>query len=236
VLVVGAGNSGAEIALDLLEHGARPTMAVRGRVNVIPREILGRPFLDWAIALSPLPPRVADALAAPVVRLRLGNVRRLGLRPPAEGPMTQSARHGRVALIDVGTVGAIRSGAISVRPGIERFEEDGVVFEDGSAARFDAVVLATGFRPALEFLGPDAAPALDGARRPRVSGASGVPGLWFCGFHVPATGMLRKIAAEARAIARGIAPRRRRRERARAQRGTPPTEGARLEMDAVTPR
>ena len=43
VLVVGAGNSGAEIALDLAERGARPTMAVRTPVNVVPRDFLGMP-------------------------------------------------------------------------------------------------------------------------------------------------------------------------------------------------
>jgi len=38
VLVVGAGNTGAEIALDLAEHGAKPTLAVRSPVNVVPRD------------------------------------------------------------------------------------------------------------------------------------------------------------------------------------------------------
>jgi len=43
VLVVGAGNTGAEIALDLAEHGARPTMALRSQVNIVPRDFLGMP-------------------------------------------------------------------------------------------------------------------------------------------------------------------------------------------------
>ena len=43
VLVVGAGNTGAEIALDLAEHGARPTMALRSQVNILPRDFLGMP-------------------------------------------------------------------------------------------------------------------------------------------------------------------------------------------------
>ena len=43
VLVVGAGNTGAEIALDLAERGAKPTLAVRTPVNVVPREFLGMP-------------------------------------------------------------------------------------------------------------------------------------------------------------------------------------------------
>ena len=43
VLVVGGGNTGAEIALDLAEHRARPTMALRSQVNILPRDFLGMP-------------------------------------------------------------------------------------------------------------------------------------------------------------------------------------------------
>src|SRR5262245_13178331 len=43
VLVVGAGNTGAKIALDLAEHGARPAMALRSPVNIVPRDFLGIP-------------------------------------------------------------------------------------------------------------------------------------------------------------------------------------------------
>lgn len=62
VLVVGFGNSGAEIAIDLHEWGAKPAVAIRGPVNVLPREILGIPVLTWPIALSPLPDRVQEPL------------------------------------------------------------------------------------------------------------------------------------------------------------------------------
>jgi cation diffusion facilitator CzcD-associated flavoprotein CzcO len=58
-LVVGFGNSGAEIALDLAEHGVRCAVAVRGKVNVIPRELLGIPIVLFSLALRPLPTRVA---------------------------------------------------------------------------------------------------------------------------------------------------------------------------------
>ncbi|MGB0911804.1 MAG: NAD(P)-binding domain-containing protein [Nitrospirales bacterium] len=63
VLIVGFGNSGGEIALDLLERGARPTISVRSLVNIIPRDVLGIPILAVALMLSKLPPAVADALS-----------------------------------------------------------------------------------------------------------------------------------------------------------------------------
>ncbi|MGH7295182.1 MAG: flavin-containing monooxygenase, partial [Polyangiaceae bacterium] len=139
VLVVGFGNSACEIAIDLDERGARPTMAVRGGVNVVPRDILGIPILGIGITMSILPPAIADALAWPLVRATIGDVHDLGLRKLPYGPNVQIREHGRIPLLDIGTVARIRSGAIAVRPGIERFTESGVVFTDGRREAFAAV-------------------------------------------------------------------------------------------------
>src|SRR5262249_11689456 len=49
VLVVGFGNSGGEIAIDLAEHGANPSLSVRGAVNIVPRAFLGLPVLASGI-------------------------------------------------------------------------------------------------------------------------------------------------------------------------------------------
>ncbi|HTE12504.1 MAG TPA: NAD(P)/FAD-dependent oxidoreductase, partial [Chitinophagaceae bacterium] len=68
VLVVGFGNSACEIAIDLYEQGAIPSMAVRSPVNVIPRDILGIPILELSLLMSRLPPRVADMITAPLLR------------------------------------------------------------------------------------------------------------------------------------------------------------------------
>jgi len=104
----------------------------------------------------------------------------------------------------VGTIGRIRKGAIEVRPGIERFDEQNVVFVDGNRERYDAVVLATGHRPTVAaFL--EGAPLLTDERGdPCHSGREVARGLYFCGFHVSPTGMLREIAREAKRIALDI--------------------------------
>lgn len=206
VLVVGFGNSGAEITLDLWEHGARPAVVVRGPVNVIPRDLLGLPILSIAIPLSRLPPRLADALSRPAVRMALGDLGEIGLRRPGRGPFTDIAARDRIPVIDVGTIDLIRRGAARVRPGVERFEGDEVIFVDGTRERYDAVILATGNQPALDDFLVGAGAALDERGVPRASGvATPVPGLYFCGFYVSPTGMLRDIALEARRIARRIA-------------------------------
>lgn len=202
VLVVGFGNSGGEIALDLAQAAIDVTLAVRGPVRVLPRDLLGLPILTWAIGQSFLPARVSDALNAPVIRLALGSLEALGLRTAAKGPRQMVEEDGRVPLLDMGTIAKIRAGAIKVRGAIDRFTPDGIVFADGTAERYDAVILATGFHPDLRALLPDAADTLDAAGQPRVSGRSAAaPGLFFCGAKVVATGQLREIGIEAERIA-----------------------------------
>jgi cation diffusion facilitator CzcD-associated flavoprotein CzcO len=207
VLVIGFGNSGGEIAIDLHEQGALPELAVRGAVNVIPRDLFGIPILAVGIAMNVLPAPVADALSAPLLRLTVGDIRKLGLRKLPYGPAVQVERHGRIPLIDIGTLALVRSGALKMRPGVERFTKGGVVFEGGAEAAFDAVVLATGYRSRVGDFLEEAGEALDEGGAPRSSGRELLPGLWFCGFTVSPSGMLREIAREAEAIARGIAGR-----------------------------
>jgi NADPH-dependent 2,4-dienoyl-CoA reductase/sulfur reductase-like enzyme len=203
VLVVGLGNSGGEIAIDLHEHGAKPTVAVRSPVNVIPRELFGLPILLASALFRPFPARVADAMGAPLLALTIGDITKLGLRRPAYGAIEQISRHGRVPLIDVGTLALVRDGQVKIAPGVERLTETSVVFEGGATEPFDAVVLATGYRPALEDFLPSAPELCDQHGFPRAYGEVS-PGLHLCGFRPSTRGMLKEIGIEARRIARGI--------------------------------
>jgi indole-3-pyruvate monooxygenase len=204
VLVIGFGNSGGEIAIDLWEYGARVTLSVRGSVNVVPREVIGVPILAIAILLEKVPTHLADALADLVVWLAFGDLARLGLRKDSEGPFAQIERRGQVPLIDVGTIGLIRKGAIDVRPGVERFDRRDVVFADGARQQYDAVVLATGYRPTVDSLLQGAFQLTDEHGNPRQSGQEVAKGLYVCGFRVSPTGMLREINMEAKRIAQDI--------------------------------
>ena len=203
VLVVGFGNSGGEIALDLAESRVDVTLAVRGPVRILPRDLLGLPILTWAIAQSHLPARVADFINAPAIRLAVGSIESLGLKCAAKGPRQMIEEDGRVPLLDVGTVARIRSGAIKVRGDIDRLTSDGVVFKDTGPENFDTIVLATGFRPDLRGLLPDAKGVLDPQGKPLVSGKpTAEPGLFFCGAIASPTGQLREIGIEATRIAK----------------------------------
>jgi cation diffusion facilitator CzcD-associated flavoprotein CzcO len=89
VLVVGFGNSGGEIAIDLWEHGAKLGISVRSAVNVIPRELLGIPILSIGILQSSLPPWLADSMNKLILRAAIGDITAYGLRKLPYGPMTQ---------------------------------------------------------------------------------------------------------------------------------------------------
>ena len=206
VLVVGFGNSGGEIALDLAESGVDVTVSVRGPVNIVPRDLLGLPIQVWAILQRRLPPQLVDAINAPVLRMRMGDLARMGLAKPAKGPMAQVAKDCRIPLIDIGTIDRIARGKIAVKTGVRICEKSDVAFADGSRASFDAIVLATGYRTGLASLLPDHRDVLDAEGVPRTSGArTPHEGLFFCGFTPVASGQLREIGREATKIAAAIA-------------------------------
>lgn len=188
-----------------MEHGAQVHLAVRSTVNVIPRDALGLvPVLQLGVLTRHLPTALADALTAPLVALTIGDISRVGLRKAPYGPATQIARDKRIPLLDIGTMARLRSGEIVAHPNVARFTPSGVVFEDGVEVEAAAVVLGTGYRPALEDFGPDVAAALGPGGVPERSGAEAAPGLYFCGFEVSPAGMLREIGLEAERIARAI--------------------------------
>lgn len=207
VLVVGFGNSACEQATDLVERGARAHLSVRSPVNVVPRDLLGVvPVLRLGVAMRHLPTTLADALAWPLIRLSVGDIRGVGLKKLPYGPNTQIARDRHIPLLDIGTMAHLRAGRIGVHGEIARFTEDGVLFTDGSALAVDAVVLGTGYRPALEeFLVPWQA-VCDLLGAPLVSGGpTAIPGLYFCGQFISPAGMLREIGLEAQRISHHIA-------------------------------
>jgi cation diffusion facilitator CzcD-associated flavoprotein CzcO len=206
VVVVGCGNSGAEIALDLFEHGAAAvTMIVRGPRYVAPRDLYGIPAQTTSLVLGRLPRRLGDALGRFASRLAVGDLTPYGFRRPKAGPLTEVDRHGRVALVDIGTLDLIKQGAIRTAPAVTRIEPAAVVCVDGRSIPADAIVLATGYRAGIHrFLDPATA-QLDAKGLPQHHGRHGAAlGLFFCGFRNPSGGALRESALEAERIATQI--------------------------------
>ncbi|KAG2564807.1 hypothetical protein PVAP13_7NG022600 [Panicum virgatum] len=149
VLVVGCGNSGMEVSLDLSDHGARPAMVVRDAVHVLPREVLGKSTFELAVLLMRwLPLWIVDKIMVLLAWLVLGDLAKLGLRrPTGAGPLELKETHGRTPVLDYGALARIRAGDIAVVPAVKRFAKGSQVeLADGRVLSFDAVVLATGYR------------------------------------------------------------------------------------------
>lgn len=206
VMVVGMGNTGAEIALDLHEHGARATISVRTPANILPREFLGTPLQVTALRMTRLPVWLRDRMGRFTARMAFGDLSAFGLPAPAYGPATQMRTYGRTPVLDVGTVQRIRAGDIAVVPGIESFTATGIRCSDGRTVEADVVILATGYRAALHELID--APGLiddDGAPRLEVAGNPAARTIHFIGYRNTMTGLLRQVGIDAESVARAIA-------------------------------
>uniref|UniRef100_A0A0E0C685 Flavin-containing monooxygenase n=1 Tax=Oryza meridionalis TaxID=40149 RepID=A0A0E0C685_9ORYZ len=147
VLVVGCGNSGMEVSLDLCRHGAKPSMVVRNTVHVLPREMFGLSTFGIAMALLRwLPVQLVDRFLLTAAHLILGNTGQFGLRRPKTGPIELKNLTGRTPVLDVGTLDHIKSGKIKVVGAVKEMTRQGVRFTDGKEEQFDTVILATGYR------------------------------------------------------------------------------------------
>ena len=180
VLVVGAGNSGAEIATDLVDHGAAAVaISIRTPPPIVPRDPFGMPVQRTSLLLSALPAAVANGIGRTTARLALGDLTRYGMPHTDFNPYTTR----RVPLIDVGFVDVLKRGRLAIRAAVEALTETGAAFADGSRGTFDAVVAATGFATGLETM-LDAPGVLDDHGEPLgVDGrATAAPGLFFVGF------------------------------------------------------
>jgi putative flavoprotein involved in K+ transport len=207
VLVVGAGNTGAEIAVDLVEGGAsRVRLAVRTTPHIVRRSTAGWPAQRTSILVRRLPVGLVDRLARPVARLSVPDLSAHGLPRPDSG-LYSRVREGAIPVLDVGLVDAVRKGRVEIVAAVDGFEDDKVLLADGSRVSPDAVVAATGYVRGLEDLVGHLG-VLDARGRPVTRGArtpTDAPGLYFTGYTNPISGNLREMALDARKIAKAIA-------------------------------
>jgi putative flavoprotein involved in K+ transport len=216
VLIVGVGNSGAEIATEVAHGGASGVwLAVRTPPHIIRRDMAGWPGQATGILLHRLPPRAIDWAGRWVARLCLPDLTPYGLPRPRDGLYARLRRDHAVPVWDSGFVSAVRSAGITVVPSVAGFNRDEVRLADGSLITPDVVVAATGYRQGLEAMAGHLG-VLDEDGRPSTrGGVAAAPGLHFAGYTLSLSGQLREIAIEARCIGRAV-----REESRRAGRGS----------------
>ncbi|MEU0757076.1 flavin-containing monooxygenase [Streptomyces albogriseolus] len=207
VLVVGVGNTGAEIAVDLVEGGAsRVRLAVRTPPHIVRRSTAGWPAQYSGILVRRLPVPLVDRISRLQARIAVPDLSEHGLPRPETG-LYSRVLEGAIPVQDVGLIDAVRKGAVEVVAAVKGFEEGEVLLADGGRVAPDAVIAATGYERGLEGL-VGGLGVLDKRGRPVVHGArtpAGAPDLYFTGFTNPISGNLREMALDAQRIARAVA-------------------------------
>lgn len=208
VLVVGTGNTGAEIAVDLVEGGAaRVWLAVRTVPTFVRRQVGPLPNSAISIVLRRLPPKLVDHIVDVSSRLNTPDLASVGLPRPGPGVYTKLLADGAVPIIDVGLIDALQAGQVEVVGAVVGFDGDKVLLDGDEAIAPDAVVAATGYKQGLEPL-VGHLDLLDHRGRPRVHGGHAhpnAPGMYFTGFTNPLSGMFRELRIDARRIAKAVA-------------------------------
>jgi Flavin-binding monooxygenase-like len=146
VLIVGLGNSGADIACDAARHASEATISVRRGYHFLPKHVYGWP-IDVHFRLPEIiPPEVkAMDLKAGIFAIT-GDVTRLGLPKPDH-------KFGQThPLLNTQLLHHLGHGDIKVKPDIERLDGKTVHFTDGSSQEFEMILAATGYQVTAPYI------------------------------------------------------------------------------------
>jgi putative flavoprotein involved in K+ transport len=208
VLIVGAGNTGIDIAGHLLDAGARVSVAMRTPPNIFPRDWGPIPLQPLAIVGEHQPAKISDAIGFLLQRGIHGDLARYGIPRAPEGYESKFRRKLVGPAVDDGFVDALKAGRTRVTAPIERVDGREVVLADQTRLTPDAVICATGYRRGLEpivghlgVLRPDGLPIRYKAT-PELPAA---PRLYFAGFWGGNGGQIRWAPILARRIGRAAA-------------------------------
>jgi putative flavoprotein involved in K+ transport len=206
VLVVGAGNSGAEIAHDVIDGGARRSrLSVRTPPQIVRRATAGIPAQLIGMAIKHIPPQWVDPISKTQRKLSIPDLAAQGLPRPEQGIRTSFMATGTTPILDVGIVDAVRRGRVEVVAAVEGFDGADVLLADGSRIQPDAVIAATGFSAGLGALVGHLGVLTPRGLPSKTDGEPCLPGLWFLGFTPTLGGQLREGSIAARKVAESIA-------------------------------
>lgn len=147
VLVVGAGNSGCDLAADAAAHRIEADIVIREGMYFQPKTYFGVPRqqIGW---MGQFAPDEQDLIARLLARVSIGES---GDYPGMPTPAYRTLAEGRTVVNDL-LLYWIQHGRIRVVPGIERIEGTTVHFTDGTHRDYPTILWATGFRSSLPFL------------------------------------------------------------------------------------
>ena len=150
VLVVGAGNSGCDLAVDAAQHRLEVDVVMRKGIWFQPKTYFGVPRAEVPF-LAEFSPEEQDLINRLLARVSIGEAKNY---PGMPAPEARTLAEGATTVNDLLPYW-VHHGRIGLKPAIERFENRTVHFADGTAKEYDNVLWATGFNASLPFLADD---------------------------------------------------------------------------------
>jgi putative flavoprotein involved in K+ transport len=206
VLVVGAGNSAADIAVQLANDGARRIwLAVRTPPHLVRRAIGPFPSDIFLELFSRVPARMVDPVISRMNRLLLGDLSAYGFERPPLGLKATVEKRGRIPTLADELIDVVRVGRVEVVAAVKAVGSDSVILADGRSVAPQVIIAATGFGTDLERL-VGHLDVLDEHGDPRGGFASHVgDGMFAIAYGIPPNGPLRAIRVNSTRLAREVA-------------------------------
>lgn len=140
VLIVGAGNSGCDIACDAAQSAHQAYISMRRGYHFIPKHLFGKPADVFANSGPPLPMWLGQRILGWLTRWLNGDVTRLGLQAPDHKLFDSHP------IMNTQLLHFLAHGDVIAKPAVARVEGQIVHFADGSSVELDLIILATGYR------------------------------------------------------------------------------------------
>jgi cation diffusion facilitator CzcD-associated flavoprotein CzcO len=139
VLIIGAGNSGCDIAVDAIHHGVSCDLSMRRGYYFVPKYVFGKPAdtMGGAIKLPMALKRIVDGA---ILKWFVGDPQKYGFPKPDYKLYESHPVVNSLVLYHAG------HGDITIRPDIDHFDGKAVHFKDGSSAEYDMILAATGYK------------------------------------------------------------------------------------------
>ena len=139
VLIIGAGNSGADIACDAARTAAKAFLSVRRGYHFIPKHIFGKPADVFAAESPKMPKWLQQRVFGALLRLLNGDLQRLGLPRPDHRIFETHP------ILNTQVLHYLAHGDLKAMPDVERFAGRTVHFRNGATEEIDLVLCATGY-------------------------------------------------------------------------------------------
>lgn len=146
VLVIGAGNSACDIAVDISRHATFTAISWRRGYYVFPKIVFGQPGDVFASRTNFLPRRIRRFLYKLTFKITVGSNEKYGLPKPDHTVLSSHP------ILNTQFLNLLRHGDIHPRKDVKEFNGKTVVFADGIQEDYDNILMGTGYKISFPYL------------------------------------------------------------------------------------